>query len=404
MTPPKLELPPLDPNGPGVLYVDDEAPNRLVFGRTFEKQFRIWMAETAEEALAILDREPVGVLLADQRLPGMLGTELLAIAKDKHPNVVRMVLTAYSEVETVLKTINEGLTSRYILKPWARPMLQEVLAWGLDIHRFQTQVQALQLKLMESERLSTVGTLLASITHDMRNPLAYSTSNAESLGGAVKAMQEWISAVERDPRSQPALELPEAARMREELQALPSMITDMTHGLRQLTAIVNGIQTQVRRSGGPSDRADPAETLRYAARLVQGAVYQAGGQLVIDVSADAGRVSLSTVELSQVLLNLLTNAAQAFQEKHGEKIITVQARPQRGGVEFKVIDTGPGMTAEVLSHAFEQFFTTKPAGVGTGLGLANCKRLVQSAGGSISVASVPGEGTTFTFWVPSALQ
>ena len=402
MTPPKLERPPLDPKGPGVLYVDDEAPNRLVFGRTFDKQFRIWMAETAEEALAILDREPVGVLLADQRLPGMLGTDLLAIAKDKHPNVVRMVLTAYSEVETVLKTINEGLTSRYILKPWARPMLQEVLAWGIDIYRFQTQVQALQLKLMESERLSTVGTLLASITHDMRNPLAYSSSNAESLVDVVRAVQGWVSAVDRDPRFHAALEIPEAARMREDLQALPSMITDLTHGLRQLTTIVQGIQNQVRRTGGPAEPADPAETLRYAVRLIQGAVSQAGGTLVIDVSADAGRVGLSTVELSQVLLNLLTNAAQALEGKTGEKVITVQARPARGGVEFKVIDTGPGMTPEVQSHAFEQFFTTKPEGVGTGLGLANCKRLVESAGGSIALSSVPGEGTTFTFWVPAA--
>ncbi len=392
----------MDPATSGILYVDDEASNRLVFGRTFEKHFRIWMAETGEEALAILDREPVGVLLADQRLPGMLGTELLAIAKEKHPTVVRMVLTAFSEVETVLKTINEGLTSRYILKPWARPMLLEVLSWGLDVFRFQTQVQSLQLKLMESERLSTVGTLLASITHDLRNPLSYVCANADTLADAVSALQDWVSAVELDARLQPALDLPQAARMREELDALPSVVSDMVHGLGQITAIVQGIQNQVRRTGAPAQPADPTETLRYAARLVQGAVSHAGGKLVIDVSAGPGRVALSTVALSQVLLNLLTNAAQAFADKAGEKLITVRARPERGGVEFKVIDTGPGMSPEVQSHAFEQFFTTKPEGVGTGLGLANCKRLVETAGGSISLSSVPGQGTTFTFWVPAA--
>jgi signal transduction histidine kinase len=400
-----------DPNGPGILYVDDEAANRLVFGRTFEKQFRIWMAETAEEALAILDREPVGVLLADQRLPGMLGTELLSIAKEKHPGVVRMVLTAYSEVETVLKTINEGLTSRYILKPWARPMLQEVLSWGLDVYRFQTQVQELQLKLMESERLSTVGTLIASITHDIRNPLSYLRSSTGAIGDALAALQAWVAALELDPLLRPALDLPQAAPLLDELDELPTVVGDMAHGVEQIAAIVQGIQNQARRTDAPAEPADPAETLRYAVRLVQGAISQVGGKLAIEVSAGTGRVALSTVALSQVILNLLTNAAHALEGKAGEKLITVQAKAQaksqanseRAGVEFKVIDSGRGMTAEVQTHAFEQFFTTKPAGVGTGLGLANCKRLVETAGGTISVSSEPGKGTTFTFWVPAAV-
>ena len=189
--------------------------------RTFEKQFRVWMAETGEEALAILEKEPVGVLLADQRLPGMLGTELLAIAKDKHPNVVRMVLTAYSEVETVLKTINEGLTSRYILKPWSRPMLQEVLSWGLDVHRFQTHVQELQLKLMKSERLSTMGTLLASVTHDIRNPLSYLCAYADTLGSAVTAFQGWVGAMQTDARFKSAFDLPQAPDMFDAAQGAP---------------------------------------------------------------------------------------------------------------------------------------------------------------------------------------
>jgi signal transduction histidine kinase len=342
-----------DPNGPGILYVDDEAANRLVFGRTFEKQFRIWMAETAEEALAILDREPVGVLLADQRLPGMLGTELLSIAKEKHPGVVRMVLTAYSEVETVLKTINEGLTSRYILKPWARPMLQEVLSWGLDVYRFQTQVQELQLKLMESERLSTVGTLIASITHDIRNPLSYLRSSTGAIGDALAALQAWVAALELDPLLRPALDLPQAAPLLDELDELPTVVGDMAHGVEQIAAIVQGIQNQARRTDAPAEPADPAETLRYAVRLVQGAISQVGGKLAIEVSAGTGRVALSTVALSQVILNLLTNAAHALEGKAGEKLITVQAKAQaksqanseRAGVEFKVIDSGRGMTA-----------------------------------------------------------
>ena len=84
-----------------ILYVDDEAANRLIFDRTFGKEYRVLLAESAEQALEILERETVGLLLADQRLPGMLGTELLAAAKVRHPHVVRMVLTAYSDAAIV---------------------------------------------------------------------------------------------------------------------------------------------------------------------------------------------------------------------------------------------------------------------------------------------------------------
>ncbi len=389
-----------DPDAPGILYVDDEPANRLVFGRTFEKHFRIWLAESGEEALAILDREPVAVLLADQRLPGMLGTELLAIAKEKHPGVVRMVLTAYSEVETVIKTLNEGLTSRYILKPGSRPMLQEVLASGLEIYRFQTQGQKLQLTLLESERLSTMGTLLASVTHDIRSPLSYVYAYAGTLGTALKACHGWVGALKLDPGFRPAFELPQAARMVTELEGLPQVVDDMMHGLRAITTIVDGIQHHVRKSSAPAEPADPSRTLQYAVKLIQGAIMEAGARLQIEVGADLGLVALSTVELSQVLLNLLTNATHAFSGKGGEKLGTVRAQAARGGVEFKVSDTGAGMSPEVQERAFAQFFTTKPAGIGTGLGLANCKRLIETAKGTISLASVPGEGTTFTFWVP----
>jgi two-component system NtrC family sensor kinase len=247
-----------------------------------------------------------------------------------------------------------------------------------------------------------MGTLLAGITHDIRNPLTFLGVHAAGLGKTVKLLQGWIEALEADESYRSSLELPQAARLLEEIEELPTVVSEMVRGLSTINTIVQGIQNQVRASSAPAQPADPARTLQYAARLVQGAVAGAGGRLEISVSPEVESVALSTVELSQVLLNLLTNSVQAFDGKVGEKVITVRASPERGGVEFVVTDTGPGMTPEVKSRAFEKFFTTKPQGVGTGLGLANCKRIVEGSGGSISLSSAPGLGTTFTFWVPAA--
>src|SRR5271170_7117146 len=106
-----------------------------------------------------------------------------------------MVLTAYSDMDVVLRAINEGLASRYIIKPWVRPMLHEVLTWGCDMHQMKVQVQDLQLKLVEGERLSTMGTLLASVAHDIKNPLGYVGAYVETLGDAVESLQKWVSAM-----------------------------------------------------------------------------------------------------------------------------------------------------------------------------------------------------------------
>ncbi len=391
-----------DPVVPGVLYVDDEAANRLIFERTFGKEFRVLLADSGEQALEILEREEIGLLLADQRLPGMLGTDLLATTKERHPQIVRMVLTAYSDAAIVIKALNEGLTTRYILKPWQRAALREALGWGLEVHQFQCQIHDLQLRLVESERLSTLGTLLASITHDIRNPIGYIAAYVETLRETQSALEAWIAALRRRDDLAGALALPEAEEVAQELEGLPQLIADMSHGLDVVTSMVQGIQTQVRGARAPQAPAPPGQTLEYVRLLVQGSVAHVGGQLELSVETGLPAVVLSAVQLSQVLLNLLTNAIDAIDGSPGKRVVNVRARAADGGVLIEVADTGAGMAPEVLGHAFEQFFTTKPPGRGTGLGLANCKQIVEGSGGRITLDSESGGGTTIAVWLPSA--
>jgi two-component system NtrC family sensor kinase len=323
--------------------------------------------------------------------------------KERHPNTIRMVLTAYSELEIVLRAINEGLASRYILKPWLRPMLHEILTWALDMYRMQTQIQEMQLKLIEVERLSTIGTLMASIAHDIKNPIGYISAYVETLDQCTHAFQEWVTALRGNSAYNGAFKLPQAAKALEELGELPKIIQDLNQGVAHVFSIVDGIQTQSRRNGGTPTPAEPAVAIEYARKLVQGTVSARGGALQIESSPQPlPLVTLATAELSQVLINLLTNAAHALDGTPREREVRLKARPAAGGVEFQVIDTGMGMPAEVKEHAFDQFFTTKAPGVGTGLGLAICKRLVEGSGGRISLSTALGSGTTVTFWVPEA--
>src|SRR6185369_10165580 len=99
---------------------------------SFEDHFDIITIETGEEALAIMDREPIGVLLADQRMPRMSGSDLCALAKNKHPEVVRIIVSAYSDITAAVAAINNGQVNRYLIKPWREEELAEILTAALE--------------------------------------------------------------------------------------------------------------------------------------------------------------------------------------------------------------------------------------------------------------------------------
>lgn len=385
-----------------ILYIDDEHSNRIVFQRAFDRDFNIKTAETAEQGLEILTQTQVAVLVTDQRLPGMLGTDLLQIAKVQYPNIIRMVLTAYSDIEVVLRAINEGLASRYIIKPWVRPMLQEILTWGVDMNRMKTQLEEMQIKLVEGERLSTMGTLLASVAHDIKNPLGYVGAYVETLGDAVEALQKWVAAMRAEGSLDNAFRLPQAADAISEVEELPRIVRDLTQGVNHVYTIVEGIQLHARRPARVRQPANPAVALEYATKLAKGLIAANSGMLHLEVGP-LPHVVLSTSELSQVLVNLLTNAAHALGKvTSGPRQVKVTAVHVDGGVRFEVSDSGAGMAPDVLDHAFEEFFTTKPPGEGTGLGLPISKRVVESAGGKLWIDSTPHRGTTVSFWIPES--
>ena len=113
-----MELLPQRSALPCVLYVDDEPANRQVFHAAFRRDMHVLVAATAEEALRLLAAQDVHVIIADQRMPGMSGSELLAQVRRHHPQVRRMLLTAFADLDAVVNALNEGGTCYYIRKPW----------------------------------------------------------------------------------------------------------------------------------------------------------------------------------------------------------------------------------------------------------------------------------------------
>src|SRR5579863_3406686 len=134
--------------GPYVLYVDDEFANRVVFEQSLKSEFAIKTAADGVEALTLLDQLEVAVIVTDMRMPTMSGEELLKIAMERYPRTLRVVVTAYSDIEPILRAINEGLVARYMIKPWQREELVQILRWAVEAWTFGKDTAELQKRLL----------------------------------------------------------------------------------------------------------------------------------------------------------------------------------------------------------------------------------------------------------------
>ena len=380
--------------GPFVLYVDDDRNNLIVFEQSLS-EFDVIATDDAPTALEVLATKDVAVLVTDMRMPGMSGEELLRIVKERHPQVIRMVVTAYSDVDPILRAINEGLVARYIIKPWERAELVQILRWAIEAWTFSRDSAALHHRLLETERLVTLGSMAGMLVHDLKQPLMSLFANIETLRDLVAYTPVMRSALESvaAPR-----------RARELVEDLDATTSD----LRTAATVLNQLLDSLRDLGRPRSvtppsklETDPLPIVRHAISMNQMLAINARAQIDYRGPGRLPAVRMSSVELLQVLINLVRNAAQAVSARgipNGR--VSIIATEDEAMLQLQIKDDGVGMPDDVLKRVGTPFYTTRNEG--TGLGLAQCQRLVGTAGGRLRIESEVGKGTTVTITLPLA--
>src|SRR5712692_11605718 len=163
-----------------ILYVDDEEKSLKYFARAFEDQFRILTAPNATDGLKLLEqqKDDIGLLMTDLRMPGEKGVWLLERARQLRPRIIRILATAYSDMDAAIAAVNTGAIYKYVTKPWDPPQLENTLKRGLEFFMVQRERdQLLREKMsvlhnmMIADRIVSLGLLAAGLSHHIRNSL-----------------------------------------------------------------------------------------------------------------------------------------------------------------------------------------------------------------------------------------
>jgi signal transduction histidine kinase len=245
-----------------------------------------------------------------------------------------------------------------------------------------------QLALVESEKLASLGRLVAGVAHEINNPTTFIASN-------VPMLREYAGYLRTQVRT-------DAAKFRGEMTAgevvddLAKAIDTVAEGASRIRDIV----ADLRRFGHTQEEtAAPVDLHAGIESTLHLLAHEIGEQVEVQMQVPEGlRIQANAGQINQVWMNLLANALAAIE---GPGHIWIEGHGDRDRVEITVRDDGRGMSREVAGHVFDPFFTTKPEGEGTGLGLAICQQIVHRWGGTIDVSSQPGRGTAFRVAFPA---
>ncbi len=257
----------------------------------------------------------------------------------------------------------------------SKPFDQAKLCAAIERARLSADRAKMLSRSLELERVRALGMLVASVAHEINNPLTYLIGNLELARLYCKRLEGTIEPHESG-------------------RALPKVVDTAYEASERIAAITKGLLTFGRAESGAAE-ANLTHALDAAIQLAQ-PLFRAKARLIKDW-AGLPLVVGNEARLAQVFLNLLVNAAQAIEAGNfATNLIRVSAIATDSRVTVEIEDTGNGIAPEHLARVFEAFFTTKPEGEGTGIGLSLCKTTLEGYGGTISVRSVLGEGTTFS--------
>ena len=415
------------------MCVDDEPQILSALHRSLHRYpCTVLVARSGQQALDILSTHKVEVILVDICMPQMSGTQLIAQVHRLYPDTIPIVLSGQADEKMLNQILGETSFHQYIPKPWDDEQLIELVSDAFE--KYESQVinraleidtetlelpfdeltpeksqelqsaletlQRMQSALVQNEKMSAIGQLSAGVAHEINNPIAFVSSNLDILQDYVTDIHGYSEAIDQLLVTQD-LSLEKNNSLRADfkidsiMQDILILVQESKEGINRVTRIIESLRDFSHVDRAEIQPADINEGLEKTLKLVWNEIkYRAE---VEREYGDLPLVSCRIGQINQVFLNLLVNAAQIIET---DGLIRIKTTADEDNVYIYISDNGGGIPDEIQERIFQAFFTTKPVGSGTGLGLTISKSIIERHHGELTVESKEGIGTIFRVTLP----
>jgi signal transduction histidine kinase len=370
-----------------VLLVDDEEGIRTVLSLAIaDAGYEVQTAATGAQALELLGKRDIPLIVTDIRMPGMDGLELLKRIRKDWPDSEVIMITGHGDMDVAIESLRLG-AGDFITKPLHENALEISLKRAVEkisireqLREYTENLEHLVLEkskeLVEAERMAAVGQTVASMSHAIKNV-------AGGLEGGMFVIEKGLELENREYLRQ-GWEM-----VRRDVERIKNLSMELLDYAKPVTIT-------------PVD-ADPNGPARQVHDLMAKQAENCDVRLVLDLDESLPAMRIDPNAIHQCLTNLVSNAIDACQDRlEGDKKVVIRTLDGGGmAVRYEVADTGHGIAPEILTRIFNSFFTTKGSR-GTGIGLMATKKLVKEMGGAIMANSGIGQGATFTITIPTA--
>lgn len=353
-----------------VLYVDDEENNLVAFRAYFRKEYEVYTALSAAEAFRLLESIEMHIIISDQRMPEMAGTDFLEKTISIYPEAIRLLITGQSDIETVIEAINRGQITKYLQKPWNWDTFRIVLEHCSDLYRGRKELKEKNELLQKTN--DELNLFIYSASHDLRSPLM-------SILGIVQ-----LAKLDHEQKMD-----------KEHLQLIEDNII-------KLDLYIKNVIDYYRNSR--SMKVDDTIDFQEVVQSTIEALKIQNESISFETNIEQSDIFIGDAfRLHIILGNLVSNAIKYQNPDVKEQKVKVDIKANRQNAIITITDNGIGILHEHLEKIFKMFFRTyNPKNTqGTGIGLFIVKEALEKIGGTINVESTPLQGTSFKIIIPN---